>query len=115
MPPDFLNLTPAEVRKDKYLQRVYGMSLWHWWKIYDVQDGKCGCCKKDLNEHANVDHEHGALGFVRGLTCPYCNRYRVGRHKWPEIEQVRNYLKNPPAWQVGDFHVPARRPRKRKR
>src|SRR5438105_14790912 len=108
------NWTAKDIAKDKRLRRVYGISLNTWWDIWFAQKGKCGVCSKLLDyTTANLDHEHG--GLVRGLLCAYCNRYRVGRHKWPEIVEVYNYLSSPPASKGGYFEVPRRnRARRRK-
>src|ERR1700752_1094590 len=99
--------TAADVAKDKRLQRVYGITLEVWWDLWDQQDGRCGVCKKELGDNANCDHDH-VTREIRGLLCPRCNRYRVGRRRWPEIEEVYSYLRPPPAKMVGTFIVPVR-------
>ena len=69
-------------RKDKRLQKMYGITLAQYEAMILSQDGKCAICKQpETTVHAKtgetselcVDHCH-KTGKVRGLLCNSCNR-----------------------------------------
>lgn len=43
---------------------------WVWWRLYDLQEGKCAACQV-APPHV-IDHDH-ATDLVRGLLCIECN------------------------------------------
>lgn len=100
---------------EAYLKRTYGITLKEYEAIGDFQDWKCAACKKPLKYDARqrlglrveCDHDHRIKDkrkSVRGLLCGGrhygCNR-RLGRVDnvfW--LQNMVEYLKNPPAQQV---------------
>ena len=61
--------------KDKYLQRVYGITLKEYKALLKNQKYKCAICgkkQKDCKQALDVDHSHKD-GKVRGLLCRFCN------------------------------------------
>jgi hypothetical protein len=68
--------------------RKYGLSLQDWQEMYNLQDGKCFICEREM-ERPCVDHFHirnwrhmkaeKRKLYVRGLLCVYCNRRLLGR------------------------------------
>lgn len=84
--------------RDRYLQRVYGISLSTYNEILRKQGGGCAICHKTPEEEGRnlaVDHLHvkGGGGPVRGLCCSWCNYRLIGRHKDPELlRRVADYL-----------------------
>jgi hypothetical protein len=59
-------------RRERVLQRKYGMSLADYEAMSARQKGRCKICKKRSKERLCVDHSH-ATGHVRGLLCRKCN------------------------------------------
>ncbi len=50
------------------------------YRLYELQNGKCLLCKRDLNPEVgsnHLDHDHELngpkAGRIRGLLCPFCN------------------------------------------
>ena len=69
-------------------------------KLLIIQEGRCAVCSVSLEHHQiHVDHDH-KTGFVRGLLCWHCNRFRVSQNRSDNIKQVYEYLLNPPAIQL---------------
>lgn len=74
-------LESRESKKEKHLQRKYGMTLSDYLQMYHNQQGTCKICKSPFeiqmenawNKTANVDHCH-TTGKIRGLLCNNCNR-----------------------------------------
>jgi hypothetical protein len=58
-------------RKNRVYQRIYGITLADYWRMYKEQDGHCAICTKQMS--LVVDHNH-QTGRVRGLLCGSCNR-----------------------------------------
>lgn len=73
------------VRRDKSLQRLYGITLAQFSAMYAAQDGLCAICRE--LEAVHVDHCH-ATGKVRGLLCSCCNT-GIG-----QLKECRNILLN---------------------
>ena len=63
-------------RKNKYLQRTYGITHDYYLQMLDEQDGCCDACgmsaTDELHGVLDVDHCHES-GKVRGLLCRQCN------------------------------------------
>lgn len=107
--------TPEE-RKEKArwsrILRVYGITR----EQYNALDnGHCPICLTNWSDTTRpcVDHDH-STGRVRGLLCVYCNRYRVGHFRDPELVDrialyLRNSLSNP------DWIVPPKKKKRKKR
>lgn len=98
-------MTPKEKQKDKYLQRVYGITL-KYWKILS-KDGCKICGRKD--GRLNVDHVH-VKGFkkmspedkkkyVRSCLCFLCNtgikcveKFSDGKKNRKQLEGMVKYF-----------------------
>ena len=62
-------------RRDRLLQKKYGITLEKYNQMFDEQQGKCKICRKhrnDLTADLCVDHDHNS-GNIRGLLCHDCN------------------------------------------
>lgn len=82
------------------IKRVYGITK----EQYDeLDDGKCYVCQREWSPTVRpcVDHDH-KTGEVRGLLCIYCNRYRVGKFRDPDVVyRIYEYLRrNRKGWIV---------------
>jgi len=75
------NLKKPHVLKDKYLKKLYGLSLIEYNKLLETQDHKCAICNQPegaIDPYSKkprklaVDHCH-KTGKVRGLLCTNCN------------------------------------------
>lgn len=91
--------------RDQRYQKKYGITLADYNRLFHAQHGKCAFCNKPqtaFKNRLNVDHNHkkqkGEHGFVRGLLCFHCNKYRIGRvTDYRLFERAAAYLKNPPS------------------
>ena len=82
-------------RRDKDLQRLYGITLADYDKMYISQNGCCAICKIHQSEDKLtfcVDHCH-ITGKVRGLLCSKCNK-AIGlfKDKIELLQKAINYL-----------------------
>lgn len=83
------------------LLKKYGIDTQQWLKMYMRQGGKCPICLKAIykpgnpyrRRAANVDHDHKTKR-VRGLTCHFCNRYRIGTNNVETASRVLAYLQS---------------------
>ena len=105
-----MSLTKAESAFRAWTSRLrsaFGMSVDDYYGIRELQGGQCPICGRDVPDPAvpgesrrfPVDHDHKS-GEVRGIPCPYCNKYRIGRWTSADIgmlEAVLSYLRDPPA------------------
>lgn len=69
------------LKKDKYLQSTYGLTLAQYRKMEFDQKGLCKICfraPKPGGLPLHVDHDH-RKGRVRGLLCYRCNHRLLGR------------------------------------
>ena len=86
------------------LKSKFGMTLEQYDAMFKRQGGRCAICRKPPRRIAlAVDHDHKKRGrpidAVRGLLCPYCNRWVLGHARgWtPKMFRVAaDYLENPP-------------------
>lgn len=88
-----------ERARNSRLLKVYGITIADYEGMFKQQGGVCAVCGKPPtpNRNLNVDHDH-VSGKIRGLLCPYCNRYRVGRQKDAAMAmRIAEYLSHPPA------------------
>lgn len=89
-----------KVRKYQ-IERKYQITLCEWLDIYELQDGLCAICGKDLpalpTQGTALDHCH-VNQRVRGILCPPCNS-ALG---WRENHRaaIDSYLASPPAYRV---------------
>jgi Recombination endonuclease VII len=105
---------PKERARDLTLQRTYGITLEEYKSILAAQGHKCPICQKTLSGWSNpVDHDH-LTGIVRGITCTYCNRRRIGQHNdWAIVQRMADYLRRPPAGRIiGSRAVPKKKKRR---
>lgn len=69
------NANNANLRKDKKLQKNYGITLSQYNEILSRQGERCGCCGTDSTDvvgYMYVDHDHDT-GEIRGILCFRCN------------------------------------------
>jgi hypothetical protein len=57
-------------RRDRQLQRLYGITLEHWETLFREQQGCCAICRR--KKRLLTDHNH-KTGKFRGLICYPCN------------------------------------------
>lgn len=70
----------------------YGLSFEDYSKMFEEQDGKCGCCGDD--EKLFVDHCHES-GKIRGLICRFCNTgLGFAKDDIRRLELMIKYLKD---------------------
>lgn len=91
-----------EYKKDRYLQRTYGITLNDYNELLEAQNGVCAICgnpETTINKRGNrvqdlaVDHDH-TTGKVRGLLCRKCNRILGDANENIAIlTMATNYLK----------------------
>lgn len=94
---------PVDVRRDRWLQRTYGISLKEYEERLAAQDGVCLiCCEAPTGKPLVVDHDHACCpgdkktcgSCVRGLICDPCNRGLGFFRDNPErLQSAINYLK----------------------
>lgn len=104
-----INEDKREKARWQRIFRVYGITKE---QFAELDLGHCPVCLRDWDEKVRpcVDHDH-KTGEIRGILCIYCNRYRVGNFRDPEIVQrICDYLKGPfKGWKV----PPKKKKRKR--
>jgi hypothetical protein len=62
----------AEVKAERQLIKLYGITRAEWKALLDQQKGICACCEKPLGDDIVVDHNH-INGLIRGLVHKRCN------------------------------------------
>jgi hypothetical protein len=72
------SVSKARRARDRYLRKMFGLSLSKFEAMVNKQNGVCSICgqppKKKRNSHTLcVDHDH-ETGEVRGIVCDPCNR-----------------------------------------
>ena len=101
-------MTPSQLAPpSKTTLRKYGITEDMWYTFGDFVDWRCPICQRNFTEALRpvIDHEHGIKNwkkmkpelrskFVRGLTCNYCNRFRIPKRskELPVVEIVTNLL-----------------------
>lgn len=87
-----------DYRKNKHLQRKYGITVEEFNEFVNFCDNKCAICnKEELSIHPqskqlqplSLDHDH-KLGHIRGLLCTKCNQ-GLGYFK-DNIELLQNAI-----------------------
>jgi hypothetical protein len=102
-----------QTQRDKYLQRVYGITEKQYSSLLKKQDYSCAVCKKPKSAEKKslaVDHDHKTMQ-IRGLLCTFCNRRVIGRHRDPLLFfAAYEYLMGGTGW-----FVPVKKKKKRKK
>lgn len=84
-------------KKDKFLQRTYGITIDDYNIMFNKQEGRCASCGRHQSEFKKslvVDHRHSD-GKVRGLLCSNCNLALGNVKENPEfLEKLANYIRN---------------------
>ena len=90
----------------KSVLKKYGITPEDYEKRLEEQDHCCAICgqhESKFKKRLAVEHNH-CTEFVRGLTCDYCNRKRVGsmsdsKQIWAGmLKYIRNALKEDLTW-----------------
>jgi len=84
-----------DTKKDKYLQKKYGITLSAYNQMLVEQHDSCALCKKHKSHFKralHVDHNHKS-GIVRGLVCFYCNNQLIRKHNMKTAESLYEYMK----------------------
>lgn len=69
-----------------------------------MDTGSCPICLRTWSDTVQpvVDHRHSkrnppTLGYVRGVVCRFCNKFRIGRLDDADlVGRIENYLRNAP-------------------
>lgn len=101
-------MTPSQLKSPSPATlKKYGLTVESWCAIGDLQEWRCPVCGEAFTEERRpvIDHEHGIKNwkkmkaeqkssYVRGLTCNYCNRFRIPKRskELPVVEIVTNLL-----------------------
>lgn len=90
-----IRLLTLNLKRNQYLLKKYGITEVQYNQILRSQGGGCAICGKNkITEGKNlaVDHNHHS-GEIRGVVCTYCNRYRIGRHRDPDLlRRIADYI-----------------------
>lgn len=81
-------------KRDKYLQKKYGISLKQYNEMLKSQNNACAICKRHKSHFSKslaVDHDH-KTGEIRGALCFFCNKRFVGRHTKETVLKLVEYL-----------------------
>lgn len=79
-----------EYNKEYILMRLYGLTLYEYEELSDLQGGLCAICRKPPQKNRlAVDHCHDT-GEIRGLLCSSCNQ----NLEWyiNNINNVKQYM-----------------------
>jgi hypothetical protein len=84
-----------EEKRDKYLQRKYGITSAQYDLLLVSHDGGCWICtRKPTGRSLHVEHDH-KTGRVRGVTCWPCNKLlREARDNPDILARAAVYLVN---------------------
>ena len=84
----------AEVQRNWYLKRTYGISVAGYNLLLEAQNHGCAICGGPPGKRRfHVDHDHKS-GAVRGLLCTTCNIGLGNFHDNPEkLEQAARYVR----------------------
>jgi hypothetical protein len=99
------------------LLRTYGITVDDYERMLAAQGGGCAICGRvpPAGKNWNIEHDHKSR-LLRGVACPYCNLYLIGKYRDPDVlQKVVDYLRNPPAAQFGFAPVPAKKPLTRRK
>lgn len=98
--PSWLPPREFHCAQDHYLQGAYGITCDDYWRLFEVQDGRCAICHQPpSSRRLVVDHDHDT-GQIDGLCHFGCNR-RLST-------KLRRYLSDSPGGQLGLAVSPAK-------
>lgn len=95
-------------QKNTRLKSRYGITIYDYDRIKEVQGGKCALCQVATGKAKalSVDHDHmledagtEMRETIRGLLCGPCNR-NLGWLEWVGVQKTVRYIKRPPAHKV---------------
>ncbi len=81
-------------KRDKYLQKTYGITEKKYNEMLEAQNHSCALCQKHKSHFSynlHVEHNH-KTGHVRALACYYCNKFRIGRNDLASSEALYEYM-----------------------
>jgi len=85
----------ARARRNAEYKRKYGITLEQYDTMLAAQGGVCAICGRPPKKNRlAVEHDHGPSKRVRGLTCHFCNRYRIGKNTAVTALKVLSYLES---------------------
>jgi hypothetical protein len=100
-------------QRDKYLQRVYGVSELWYNTLLKGQKNCCAVCGKHKSlekKSLAVDHDHKTREIF-GILCSFCNHKLIGRIRNPDLfAKAAGYL-----LKGTGYFVPVKKKKKRKR
>lgn len=88
---------------EKRVQKVYGLNPGEYARLYQFQGKVCAICRRatGATRRLSVDHDH-KNGLARGLLCRPCNDVLGHLRDDPQaFARGIQYLRTPPAWQLG--------------
>ena len=91
--------TNPEVQQDHIdsaIKSRYGISgdqyRYEYWRLFEMQDGKCAICKQD--KKLVLDHDH-STGKIRALLCTNCNTaFGLMKENPNFVQGLLNYAKS---------------------
>lgn len=81
-------------KRDKYLQKTYGITEERYNEMLKEQNNACALClrhKSNFKYNLHVEHNHKS-GKIRSLCCFYCNKIRIGRNDLASAEALYDYM-----------------------
>lgn len=60
-------------RRERYLQKKYGISEDEYELLFAAHGGRCWICGRTTKRRLHVEHDH-KTGAIRGLACWPCNK-----------------------------------------
>lgn len=82
----------SKLKRINDLRNKYDITLTEWNAMWDAQNGKCACCRRQLAYKPAVDHCHKTLA-IRGILCSNCNTGIGKLGDTPEgLERAEDYL-----------------------
>lgn len=81
-------------KRDKYLQKKYGISEKQYKTQLKEQGNRCALCRTHKSHYSKSlaqDHNH-KTGVNRGIVCYYCNKFRIGRHNLASARALYDYM-----------------------
>ena len=104
--------------RDKYLRRVYGITLSQYEDLLKKQKDSCAICVKHRSlekKSLAIDHDH-KTGEIFGILCQFCNYRLVGRIRNPHLfAEAAKYLQKGTGWFVPKKVKKKKRKKKRVR
>lgn len=81
-------------KRDKYLQKRYGITEAQYNTQLARQGDACALCRKhksNFSYNLHQDHSH-KTGRNRGIVCYFCNKFRIARHDLSSAEALYAYM-----------------------